>query len=315
MSKRGRLIGVCMSESKTEFGKHLRKWRIANKLTQADAAALAGISQGKFSSLEIGVCRNLSDKLFADLARALQCEQSELKALVPRKLAKTELGYFIQCRREELGLSIEKLAEKLHMPLRSVRIFETHKRKKTLGYKQIKPFAKALEVNTADLVKFLSYSGNETTSNFGQAIRFRRKTLGFSGIAVSKQTGFSKQLLSQVELGQVRLSSKNCKMLKHLARVLDLDASILLELVDRRKLKRNFTNIITLGDFLVAQRLELNLTQKELAERANIDNSSISRIESGKIKPRKQTLQKFIKVFDCEIPKQLMNINLGPLCK
>tara|TARA_Y100000114_G_C11694682_1_gene295384 strand:- start:46 stop:393 length:348 start_codon:yes stop_codon:yes gene_type:complete len=52
-----------------------------------------------------------------------------------------------------------------------------------------------------------------------------------------------------------------------------------------------------IGSRIKKLRLELNLTQEELAERVGIDKRNISRYEGGHVDPRKSTLRKMAEVF------------------
>ncbi len=50
---------------------------------------------------------------------------------------------------------------------------------------------------------------------------------------------------------------------------------------------------LTLGDLVRKRRIELNLTQAELAEIMNVDSCYISRIETGARKPNLDSLKSF----------------------
>jgi len=48
------------------------------------------------------------------------------------------------------------------------------------------------------------------------------------------------------------------------------------------------------------RRVELNLTQSELAERLNADHGAISKILSGKVRVQVDTLEKWAKALECD---------------
>lgn len=50
-----------------------------------------------------------------------------------------------------------------------------------------------------------------------------------------------------------------------------------------------------------SQRLSMGLTQEELARRLNTQRTTIAMWETGKAKPRADTLIKMAKLFDCTV--------------
>jgi predicted transcriptional regulator len=68
-------------------------------------------------------------------------------------------------------------------------------------------------------------------------------------------------------------------------------------------------------DEIKQKRVELNLTQSDLAKRAGVSQPLIARIESGDVDPRLSTLRKIIEVFE-EVEKEdisvinIMNTNV-----
>lgn len=59
------------------------------------------------------------------------------------------------------------------------------------------------------------------------------------------------------------------------------------------------------GDRMRAERERLLLSQKELAKRAGISQSTISLWESGKRTPERETMRKVKRVFDEERAKEI----------
>lgn len=300
-------IGVGMTPSKTELGKFLRAHRITLELSQTKVAKLSGMSQTLYSALEVGDSEYLNTKHLQGLARTLQCNESQLRAVVPQKhqtQPKTECGRLIRSRREELGLSLEQFAERLGISPRRAKSLEVRKAK-LLRYKLVEPLAKALELDQTVISKFVRYSYKETSSSLGRLIRTQRTELGLSIRGLAKRLDVSIQYVNQIEFGLSSLN-RNDKMIERLATILKLDVAKLKEVRSKRRLKKSMTDPNTLGGFLTARRLELDLSQRELAERAGTGTKIVSAIETGRKKPDQALLSRLAKALECEVPLELI---------
>ena len=136
--------------------------------------------------------------------------------------------------------------------------------------------------------------------NLGGMIRSRRKKLAMNGSQLAKKLGVSRQFVSQVELGLCLLTSSN-QMVKQLAKVLKLDANKLRIARPRRRICwRRRAN--PFSNFLTKRRVELLLTQAEVAERAGRSKAAVARLELGTYHPSRLMLKQIEKALGCKIP-------------
>lgn len=75
------------------------------------------------------------------------------------------------------------------------------------------------------------------------------------------------------------------------------------------EIQKDVSNLII---HLIKRRLELNLSQRDLAKMTNIKQPMIARIESGDTIPRLDTLIRIIKALDLELTFDAKKQNLKP---
>jgi len=306
-SKKGKAqpAGVGMTPSKTELGKFIRARRLELNLRQIPLALRAGLAQNLVSMLEIGTRKYLNEQQLKRLAKALQCDVEKLRKRMPVKPGsqpKTEVGKLIRSRREELGLSLSAFAKKLRMTPQQAKKLEVRKNP-TIRYELVSPLVSALDLEPSVFGKFAGTTQKQSKSELGQLVRTRRKELGISTGALAEKLDVSRQFVNQIEFGQCRLS-ENDDMIVRLAQILELDVNELEAVRPTRRLKMSTTN--PLGGFLAAKRLELRLSQREVAERGEIQNGVVSSVETGRLRPNPNLLDKFAKALDCQIPPELI---------
>lgn len=307
MPKRFQPAGVGMTPCKTELGSFIRARRLELDLRQVPLAKSAGLAQTYVSQLETGEKKYLDDHQLETLARALACDPEELRKRMPKKLIagpKAELGRLIRSRREELGLTMEEFAEKAGLTLKQAKILELRKNP-GLHHKLVKPLAHALGLEPSILTKFVGLNRKPTNNELGRLIRTRRQELVMSGDQLAEKLGVSRQRVSQIELGQCRLC-KDDDMIERLAKVLILEVDQLQAFRLKRRLKRTVAVPATLGRFLADKRLELQLTQREVAERAATSTSVVSALETGRIRRSSKLFNRIAQVLDCQIPPELI---------
>ncbi|TSC53969.1 MAG: hypothetical protein LiPW31_271 [Microgenomates group bacterium LiPW_31] len=309
MLKEHQFLGVGMTPSKTELGRLLRTRRFGLGLTQAQVAKLSGIRQNYYSGLETGKRIYLMAKTLEGLAKAFRCDPAEFENFIPQRAEpktepRTELARLIHSRREQLGLTLQDFAERMGVSHYYAKYFLEGKCR-SIGYGTLKSLAKVLQLETASLSKFLAAIRKQTNSRLGQLVRSRRRELGLSTIELAKELRVSRQLVTQIELGQCPLN-RNDVMIGRLAKVLKLDVTELQAVRPKRRLKRKMAELTTLGGFVVARRQELVLTQSELARRAQIAPSMVCVIERGTYNPGRMTLEKISKALECQIPPELI---------
>ena len=299
--------GVGMTPSKSELVSFIRARRLELDIRQVPLAELSGLAQGLVSQLEVGTRKFLNNKQLEDLAKALQCNSEELRKRMPEKhTAKptTELGKMIRSRREELGLTLEVFAKKLRLTPKQAKHLEISK-SPSLRYPLAEPLAKALKLDVSTFAKFVGRKGKVTGSELGQLVRLRRKELAMSLGKLAKKLGVSRQFVDQIESGQCRLSTNN-EMIEQLAEVLELDVNQLNAVRSRRRLKQMGISSTPLSGFLAGRRLELRLTQREVSDRAKTATATISDVETGRVYPTPNLLDKLAKALECEIPPEII---------
>ena len=81
------------------------------------------------------------------------------------------------------------------------------------------------------------------------------------------------------------------------------------KLFKNKKLKEEYDSLQSEYEFLIQlhdARLKNNLTQKELSELSGIDQSNISKIESGEYSPSLKTMKKLADAMDMELRIQFV---------
>jgi transcriptional regulator with XRE-family HTH domain len=295
-----------MKPTKTELGKYVREKRIELGLKQGTFAKRCGLPGSIISSIELGKTMCPHSSGLYKIAKALNCDLNELRKRIPAKSIGqpiTELGKFIRSRREKLGMPIEHLAEKMKISPNEVKRLEIRKNP-SISYKRMRLLVEILDCDPSELIKFTGSTLKETKNKLGKLVRTRRQELGLSLEALAKKMNISRQFVSQIELGRSRLTGSSDKI-ELLAKVLDLDVH---KLEAVRPLRRSKAMILSnsLGRLLIIKRLELRLSQREIAERAELHTSIISAYERGRRRPSAYVLNKLAKALNCEIPLGLI---------
>ena len=68
----------------------------------------------------------------------------------------------------------------------------------------------------------------------------------------------------------------------------------------------NNVDIIVFGYKVKERRLDLNLSQSELAERIGIDQSDLSKVEKGRANPTYKMMKRITKALDCKLDIDLL---------
>lgn len=297
--------GVGMVPCRTALGKFIRERRLALNLRQVYVSKQAGMTASACSHIENGYRKSLTTSKARAFAKVLLCDPEQLFALIPAKrqsVPKTKLGLFIEHRMNVLGLDSQELARRLGIQTKSLqqRIFKGSGR---VTASHLSALAQTLEVDRRLLVGFVYSRTKPCTNNLGRRVRERRAELGMSGQQLADRVGVTRQTISYVELGQLKLTSSDVTLHKF-AEALGLPVGELLAVRSRRAIKQVQTDMSTLGGYFAARRLELGLTQREVAERAGHTPSYVSIIEKGYRVPL-STAVKIAEVLECQIPMEL----------
>ncbi|MFH0873719.1 MAG: helix-turn-helix domain-containing protein [Candidatus Komeilibacteria bacterium] len=294
-----------MVPCRTQLGSFLRARRLELGLSQVQIAKRLGLGQPEYSGYERGEHTPGNDRLTV-YAAAMNWELAQLKELVPRKWYEkkpvTKLGRFLRARREELGLSVHALAKLCGFTIEVVRSWEFG-RNRGLRQSSARLLAKALALKPIQLEPFISDNAKTAGSSLGRIIRWRRRELGWSAVDLALKLGKSHQYVSAVELGKTPLC-QNDVMIRRLAEVLQLELAVLQAARYKRKLKQIAADPATVSGFIVARRLEQNLSRVELALRAGVTAAIIFYIETGRRFPQ-GALDKVAQALGCEIPLNL----------
>ena len=274
--------GCSMTPCKTKLGQFVRDQRLARGWTQERLARIAGVKQNTLRGLEVGARANYRVTYLKHLAKALECELSELWALIPNVSAPppTERGRFIRGRREKLYLSLEGLASKMRVSLYVVRHLEMCPKERLTSVQYIPVLARVLQVSAKSLLPFFQGSKRPPVGGLGALIQERRMLLGMSQSDIADRIGVSRTFVSKIELGRVGLVEATADAtLKKLAKALQLDPDTLRQVRPKRKIANKPRTEGTLSALLTARRVELGLSQATIATRAGVAKSTVSDIE------------------------------------
>lgn len=297
-------VGIGMVPCKTDLGKFLRARRLQLNLRQVQVAQQAGICPSCYSGLEVGVRKYLSAQQVESLAVVLACDPADLYAVMPEKHhaePRSERGWFIQTRLDELGITRKELARRLQISHQQCYQL-MYSSRKGFRYQMLHRLAQALEVEAASLGRFANPKfATATESAFGQVVRDRRRQLGLGIRQLADKLGVSHQRVSMIEHGHVQEES----VLERLAAALELDIAVLQAVRPKRRIKQVETDQDTLGGFLAARRLELHITQRELATRVGINQGYVSRAEHGH-QVASATIDRITRALGCAVPVELL---------
>lgn len=302
MPRKKHPVGIGMTACKSELGKFVRARRIKNGLTQMALAEKICMKQTLLSALEIGDYQYPSDEILLSLATALSCDFENLKKIAPvRQFAqpKTELGRLIYRRREELGLTYAELAARMQTTTEQIRQMELTT-SPTVIYRTVRNLARALEIKVAELSQFIRSGHKPLDNKLGQLMRPRRKELGISSQELAEKLGVTSQMVNHIERGNCPLSESD-ELLAKIATALQLEKSALMAVQPKRKLKKIVAKT-PLGKFLSSRKSELGLTLKEIRDRANLNEATLSLIFRGEVYPQPELRKKLSTALQCKIP-------------
>lgn len=151
--------------------------------------------------------------------------------------------------------------------------------------------------------KFIRVRRKQAGSDLGRLIRSRREELGLSCAELGRKMEISRAAISKIELGGTRLS-QNGVPLGRLAKALKIDIARIEALRPKRRLKQIPADSRTLGGFLIRRRLDLNLTQQEVAKRSGLWLSTIRDIEKGRRYPQDSSLSKLAGALEFRVSRE-----------
>lgn len=301
-NKKGFKVGWRKAESLTQLGMFLQTKRLGLNLSQKQVSEKLGVKVSCYRDYEKGRCfPNL--ELIGKISDIFFYPVEEIKALIPEKKIMqptTEVGKLVRFRREKLGLNLETFAQRLGVSKERARCIELNTVK--LSRRSLFNLAKALELENFHFIT----SEEDARGKLGQVILNRRSELGISLRGLASRLGISYQAVSLVERGKTRLLDD--KSIDKFSQALDINPGVLLLARGgrlRRKYKRKKalaeTRATPLGRFMTQKRLELGLTQRQLAQLANINVGAVLGIEKKNSYPKIEILLEVLKALKCEV--------------
>jgi len=224
---------------------------------------------------------------------------------------RTKLGRLIRSRRIELGMSCRELANELGISRHSIYEVESGKSSLILRSRRIGQLARVLRLDVSQLTSArqkIRKGKRITASTLGGFLTLKRLELAMDQQEVSDKAEITLQFLSDIECG--RYFPKRGDLLNRLTKALgncvvppELVRPALKNKGEPRKVKKRRT---AFGRFITSRRIELCLTQQQLAERLNVNRVVVTRIELGTYNFGIRFLEKFSKALECEIPPSLV---------
>lgn len=231
-----------------------------------------------------------------------------------RKMAwkpRTELGCYIRARREALGLSIREMAKRMKKDHTYVR--EVERSASSMFRRSMASWAKALGCRPSDLQRFAGNPGyaKESPTELGRFVRRRRKELGLSLQQLAGHVGVTRQRMSQIEIDRGVVLSRG-DTVRRMAQALRAETTTLKQLGWKEKCDQALHRMVhrpperstPLGTFLTCRRLELRLTQHQLASQVGIDRAMVNKLERGESRSVR-SLRRLSRVLG-PIPPQLL---------
>ena len=150
-----------------------------------------------------------------------------------------------------------------------------------IGSKVLQKLVKVLGIDTPVLGVFLKdRSREDAKGDLGIFIRTQRRKLGLSSRMLARKVGKTRAWMSYVELGVISLVESD-DMITKLSRVLKVEREVLASLQPKkRKLKSKIVTEGTLAELLFCTRMDLGITQREMAQQIGVSNTTVSCIEN-----------------------------------
>lgn len=212
------------------------------------------------------------------------------------------LGDKIKKLREKKGMSLSVLASEVDIPASCLE--DVEKGRKYLGIQTLKKLADVLNVDEDEFIKLVNKtaegekiekdSGEYISNSAGRKLRQVREERGLTLVECGKKAGISYTHISEIERGNV---CPSLKTLEKLANALEKPLSYFLK----------GDTPVTLGEKLRKLREAQGLTQVKIASQVGISDSLIAQIETGKVQPSLNTLEKLADTFGVSVDYFLSN--------
>ncbi len=303
-------------EPRTKLGGFIRERRLILGLTQKQLANKVRLSLPCIAKYEYGRIRGsaMSSILVRRFTKALQCPSENISELLPQKVKvwrlsveppPTELGILVFSRRQELRLTQDELGQRMGTQSNSTYNFIETGKSKTISLDMGERLAKALEMDFSllepftkeKLLAYSAYRKRQSESALGRFIRSKRIELNMSQEKLAIKLGVTRAYISEMEIGKANLSQSS--RLSEIAEILGVDIRVIEALRGKRKIHKVHRGSEGFGASLTQKRLQMGISQKELAKKANTYSSYLSSIERGLWMPKPNMLQKVSDALNC----------------
>jgi DNA-binding XRE family transcriptional regulator len=310
--KKNQPAGVGMTLCITTLGQMIRDRRLELDLRQVEVAQLIDIPRSNYRLIENGA-RLPSRRIARKLADVFGWEPEIIFA----HLTETELSEIIDTRCKKLEISTQQLAELAGVCAETIHIIM---RSGYVDFKFARTLAKALQLKDTTILKFAKNKRikRKIESQFGRCIQAQRIELGITCAEMARELNITTQAYCMIEHGIIKLTNTRGRVIE-IARILSLDHEKLAALLTPRRAAKRLVNrarsepeVQTLGTFLLARRLELQMSQSKVAEKACIAVGTYCHLELHPLKrtPYRSTIRLIELALDCTIPPELLTIAL-----
>ncbi|PIR46297.1 MAG: hypothetical protein COV07_04330 [Candidatus Vogelbacteria bacterium CG10_big_fil_rev_8_21_14_0_10_45_14] len=230
-------IGVNTKPSCGQLGAFLRERRLSLGLTQREVGKGAGLSHSVCSEIELGRKRWLRDSQLEKLAEVLECDTAQLRALAALKKyrqPKDRVGRLVRRARESERLSRDALAMRMGVGGSAVAKLERCPSRYT-HYRVARQLVHGADIAPEAVAPLVGSNCKPTDSILGRVIRDARRKKLLSGQELGNLVGVSRQQISHIERGKIGLMLRNEKLLRQIAKALDLSPDLLVSLRPERK--------------------------------------------------------------------------------
>ncbi len=211
-----------------EIGRRIKSAREEKGMTQEELGKILGLNKSSIQRYETGKIQKIKLPILENIAFILDVNPSwlALKTDDPKYYGEStnapgSLGQRIKQRRQELGLSVDELAEKLSKNRATIYRYESNEIEK-LPTTVLKPLAKALNTTPSALMGWEEEKNNDSFwSRFYELCEEK----GVAPSKVVKELGFSNAICTQWKNGRQKPSSE--KLMK-IAEYFDVSEQYLL---------------------------------------------------------------------------------------
>jgi transcriptional regulator with XRE-family HTH domain len=275
------------------LGEHLEKARQRALLSRADLALRVGVTEESIRRWERGGARPSAERL-AQLITVLAIDAAQFSSLpdVPEELP--PLARSLRRERVQRGLSQAQAGKVLGLPQPTYAGWEIGRALPSSGH-------------VSDLAEFLAVSVDEVTGlmatpfvvdtthwpPLGQLVGARREALRLTRDELARLVGVAPGTVVAWELGY---RTPRAPQLRELAEAIQVDPSVLEAALPQHE------PLSSLGELIRTQQHRLGLRLRDIADRARLDESTLSRWLHGRHEPELSSLMRLAQALELPFP-------------